>query len=46
MALKHGMKIRTHTVTSPIGSGGMREVDQATDTNLAYEVAIEVLSEA
>jgi eukaryotic-like serine/threonine-protein kinase len=46
MALPPGTRLGPYEVTAQIGVGGMGEVYQATDTNLARQVAIKVLPEA
>jgi Tol biopolymer transport system component len=43
MALQPGTRLGPYEITAPIGEGGMGEVYQATDTNLARQVAIKVL---
>ena len=46
MSLSPGRRLGPYQVTSQIGVGGMGEVYQATDTNLARKVAIKVLPES
>jgi len=46
MSLSPGTRLGSYEVTAQIGVGGMGEVYQATDTNLARQVAIKVLPEA
>ena len=43
LALTLGSRLGPYTVTSHLGSGGMGEVYQATDTNLKRQVALKVL---
>ncbi len=43
MALTPGTRLGPYAIAAQIGEGGMGEVYQATDTNLARKVAIEVL---
>jgi serine/threonine protein kinase len=45
VALIPGARIGPYQITTQIGVGGMGEVYQATDTNLARSVAIKVLPE-
>ena len=44
MALEVGSRLGHYDVTALIGEGGMRQVYQATDTNLNRQVAIMVSS--
>ncbi len=46
MSLSPGRRLGPYRVTSRIGVGGMGEVYEATDTNLARKVAIKVLPES
>jgi len=46
MSLSPGRRLGPYQVTAQIGVGGMGEVYQATDTNLARKVAIKVLPES
>ncbi len=46
MALTPGTRIGPYQISSQLGVGGMGEVYQATDTNLAREVAIKILPDA
>jgi len=46
MTFRPGTKLGTYEITSHIGSGGMGDVYQATDTKLGRSVAIKILPEA
>ncbi len=46
MALTPGTRLGPYEIAAQIGAGGMGEVYQATDTNLARQVAIKVLPES
>ena len=43
MSLSPGTRLGPYEIAAQIGVGGMGEVYQATDTNLARQVAIKVL---
>ena len=45
MPLAAGTSLGHHTITAPLGAGGMGEVYRAQDTKLDREVAIKVLPE-
>jgi serine/threonine protein kinase len=43
LSLEAGTRLGNYAVVSPLGAGGMGEVDRATDTKLGRDVAIKVL---
>jgi len=43
MALASGTKLGPYEIQSPLGAGGMGEVDRARDSRLGREVAVKVL---
>jgi serine/threonine protein kinase len=46
VTLSPGTRLGVYAITEQIGEGGMGQVFEATDTNLALRVAIKVLPEA